>query len=1329
MSSEDKSLDPSDHGQSTPLSSTGGRTPSPAPTDRRTRGRPRRDAGSGLPTPRKKGRSRGRAQVEDEDSMDGTETAEAENMQDMEVKELVLDVEEEIMVPSLRDDRPLSPLFQRSMSEDSAGSSASTLEHAKVREKLCAFCYCGERSFLGQGDLMVFGPTPGYVPLHIRNRRGSSEKDDDYHEDDFQDDHHDTKSAGQRDGVRGLKKVSSPDSGLHSSSAPGSTDPFSEEQAAKFWDELGQIGLPDDINVQSLFDPTGQCCAHLHCAAWSEGVCRGEAQDSLLYVDKAIDSGSTECCAYCKRLGASIKCCEEGCCRSYHFPCAAASGTFQDLRRHTLLCPDHLQLASQRCKEVKCLLCGSAGDLQDLLFCSSCGQHYHGACLDVSVTPLKRAGWQCPECKVCLTCRNPGEDSKMLVCDMCDKGYHTFCLQPTMKSIPTNGWRCKNCRVCSLCGVRQAGQWAHNITLCEGCHGQPEEPAPVLPCPLCVRDQGRGDAPKDLLLTCHTCKRWLHGECEKQAGGNSDLHTQADYICTVCKQVESDMVETPASPIQESTEPEPEPTMATPSPFSNAFVCLYGCGGGGGVAGGGGASKPSAGGGGGASKPSAGGGGCASKPSAGGGGGASKPSAGGGGGASKPSAGGSEEAGASAARWRGGGGGASSLWLEEEERVKPSAGGGGGRPSPRLEEGRRVSPRLEEEEARPSPRLEEEEARPSPRLRRRRRVQASAGGGKGRRVQPSAGGGGARPSLGWRRRRRVQAWLEEEEARPGPRLEEEEARPGPRLEEEAARPGPRLEEEAARPGPRLEEETAARPGPRLEEEEAARPGPRLEEEEAARPGPRLEEEEAARPGPLKKPKVSPSGVELAQEIQVTVTLTEGRESHQRSGTLVDVSPLASQSPASPVDDFQQELEISDSLQTGKGAAPEEALPCDVEGEETKSEDSKTTLATPTNEISHEALEETTEEAPVEEEEPMEVAPVEMKSLELAAMETTVEQNVMEPMQEVQDAVAEKEVEEKLQGLEDEELPPSILDEGENLPPIVLDEGEVLRPNVLPIAEDKIREKELSPMAELPEMESPVDMDIMHASNRSLSDFSSPRGDGKAPKASPEMSPELSLMLIQSLFPTESFPREASPPWVQVQIQAQAAPPQTQPHSGYSACVPPTTTTFFPLTPKIGMGKPAISKRKFSPGRPRVKQGRGSGFPGRRRPRGANLSCAGPRTLSRTQSRHHPRHDPWVGASPPPPPLSPSTAALSSRHVKEEEENAMPQHCGHFLNSDHFTLTGRYQHCGHVLNHNHFTLTDHFTLTGQYQHCGHVSTSDHFTLTVMNCAFLMASARD
>ncbi|TNN30240.1 Histone-lysine N-methyltransferase 2C [Liparis tanakae] len=47
--------------------------------------------------------------------------------------------------------------------------------------------------------------------------------------------------------------------------------------------------------------------------------------------------------------------------------------------------------------------------------------------------------------------------------------------------------------------------------------------------------------------------------------------------------------------------------------------------------------------------------------------------------------------------------------------------------------------------------------------------------------------------------------------------------------------------------------------------------------------------------------------------------------------------------------------------------------------------------------------------------------------------------------------------------------------------------------------------------------------------------------------------------------------------------------QILPSLGDHSSVMPITT-LIPLTPKIGMGKPAITKRKFSPGRPRVKQG-------------------------------------------------------------------------------------------------------------------------------------------
>lgn len=36
-----------------------------------------------------------------------------------------------------------------------------------------------------------------------------------------------------------------------------STQTASDDQAGKLWDELSLVGLPDAIDVQALFDPTG----------------------------------------------------------------------------------------------------------------------------------------------------------------------------------------------------------------------------------------------------------------------------------------------------------------------------------------------------------------------------------------------------------------------------------------------------------------------------------------------------------------------------------------------------------------------------------------------------------------------------------------------------------------------------------------------------------------------------------------------------------------------------------------------------------------------------------------------------------------------------------------------------------------------------------------------------------------------------------------------------------------------------------------------------------------------------------------------------------------
>lgn len=74
--------------------------------------------------------------------------------------------------------------------------------------------------------------------------------------------------------------------------------------------------------------------------------------------------------------------------------------------------------------------------------------------------------------------------------------------------------------------------------------------------------------------------------------------------------------------------------------------------------------------------------------------------------------------------------------------------------------------------------------------------------------------------------------------------------------------------------------------------------------------------------------------------------------------------------------------------------------------------------------------------------------------------------------------------------------------------------------------------------------------------------------------------KLAEMVSSSSHSPPLLPRETS----------QREPPQNQilPSLGDHNSVMPTTT-LIPLTPKIGMGKPAITKRKFSPGRPRVKQ--------------------------------------------------------------------------------------------------------------------------------------------
>lgn len=53
--------------------------------------------------------------------------------------------------------------------------------------------------------------------------------------------------------------------------------------------------------------------------------------------------------------------------------------------------------------DMACMVCESSSPESSLLFCSSCGNHYHGNCLKpcITMSASVRAGWQCPDCKMC----------------------------------------------------------------------------------------------------------------------------------------------------------------------------------------------------------------------------------------------------------------------------------------------------------------------------------------------------------------------------------------------------------------------------------------------------------------------------------------------------------------------------------------------------------------------------------------------------------------------------------------------------------------------------------------------------------------------------------------------------------------------------------------------------------------------------------------------------------------------------------------------------------------------------------------------------------------
>ncbi|XP_058265800.1 histone-lysine N-methyltransferase 2D isoform X3 [Hemibagrus wyckioides] len=376
--------------------------------------------------------------------------------------------------------------------EDISGTTVDPSSTPAEIVRACALCNCVERSLHGQRELRCFGPSSHWPNL----------------------------------------------------------EPSTSSLPLAGNDDLSSIGFSEPISPVSLFADNGSCWVHHWCAVWSEGVQKGEGEE-LKNVDKAVISGIQQPCDYCKRMGATIRCRAAGCSRSYHFPCSAASGSFQSMKQLALLCPAHIDQAEEMAgEEARCVVCDSAGELTGLLYCTGCGQHYHDACLEISATPLQRSGWQCPECKVCQTCRQPGEDNKMLVCDACDKGYHTFCLQPAMDSVPPDSWKCRRCRVCTDCGARGlilpgSEQWFESYSVCENCQRRR-----ISVCGVCSKVT---ESSVTLQHHCSICHRWVHSECASVSEPPDEK-----CICIICREAQTVVSETEQSSTQVDIKAEPE---------------------------------------------------------------------------------------------------------------------------------------------------------------------------------------------------------------------------------------------------------------------------------------------------------------------------------------------------------------------------------------------------------------------------------------------------------------------------------------------------------------------------------------------------------------------------------------------------------------------------------------------------------------------------------------------------------------------------------------------------------------------------------------------------
>lgn len=214
----------------------------------------------------------------------------------------------------------------------------------KFAGKLCAFCNLGERSQLGQGEMLRLEVTDEDISHSNSNNQLNNNEEESKNGSDLSKILRNAATLTTTATTLLQQQLNRRQKGLNKCKNPVNT--------TEFVDELEKIGHQESVEFNMLIE-NGFYYVHRACAMWSFGVDR-DLSDALSNVSQVLKQSLSRKCSFCNHYGASATCkIKTNCARVYHFPCIAASGSFQMYQNSTTYCVDHLGQVPLDCKFFK----------------------------------------------------------------------------------------------------------------------------------------------------------------------------------------------------------------------------------------------------------------------------------------------------------------------------------------------------------------------------------------------------------------------------------------------------------------------------------------------------------------------------------------------------------------------------------------------------------------------------------------------------------------------------------------------------------------------------------------------------------------------------------------------------------------------------------------------------------------------------------------------------------------------------------------------------------------------------------------------------------------